>query len=248
MRVSAQLYTVRQCGDLIDQLQVAAGCGFSDVETTGLHDHSPREMAGIVRQSGLSVRSAHFDWEEFDTRFAEIIEVLDLLECQDAVMPWLASEARPDTAKGWVAVSGQLSDWADRLARRGIRMAYHNHDFDLAGPPGEMPLDLILARENIGWQPDIGWLVAAGQDPAAMIARHAGRIRSAHAKDIVPEDQGDARWRDLGQGAVDWPATLQALAQTPCTDLFVEHDETSDHRRTLSIGRRFLTEQLDRLI
>ena len=247
MRVSAQLYTVRHCGGLSDQLQLAAACGFADVETTGLHDLTPREMAGIVRHSGLHVRSAHFDWAEFETRFPEIIEVLGLLGCQDAVMPWLAPAERPGSATGWVAVSDQLSDWADHLAQHGIRLAYHNHDFDLAGPPGEMPLDLILAPGNIWWQPDIGWLIAAGLNPATMIAHHANRIRSVHAKDIWPQDQGDARWRDLGEGVVDWPATLRALAQTPCTDLFVEHDETSDHRRTLRTGRSFLTEQLGRL-
>ncbi|NOD64460.1 MULTISPECIES: sugar phosphate isomerase/epimerase [unclassified Ruegeria] len=245
MRVSAQLYTVRQCGDLSDQLRLVAACGFTDVETTGLHDLSPRQMARIVHQSGLNVRSAHFDWEEFDTRFDEVVEVMGLLECQVAVMPWLAPQVRPDTARGWMAVSGQLSEWADQLGEHGIRLAYHNHDFDLVGNPGETPLDQILAQGNVYWQPDVGWLQASGLDPAATLTLHADRILSVHAKDIDPDaGTGDECWRDLGEGVVDWGATLNALAHSNCTDLFVEHDESSNHRRTLNTGRMFLTEQL----
>ncbi|NVO56343.1 sugar phosphate isomerase/epimerase [Rhodobacteraceae bacterium B1Z28] len=247
MRISAQLYTVRQCGDLSDQLRLAAACGFTDVETTGLHELSAQQMADIVRQSGLQVRSAHFDWEEFEGRFSEIIEVLNLLKCQVAVMPWLAPDARPDTAKGWLAMSGQLSEWADQLATMGIKLAYHNHDFDLVGYPGETPLDLILAQGNIYWQPDIGWLVAAGLDPTDLIQRYAECILSIHAKDIDPTGQGDERWRDVGDGVVDWEAVLRALARTGCADLFVEHDETPDHWRTLRTGRRFLSDQLGRI-
>ncbi|WP_209597340.1 sugar phosphate isomerase/epimerase [Ruegeria sp. HKCCSP351] len=245
MRVSAQLYTVRQCGDLADQLQLVAACGFSDVETTGLHGLTPAQMAGIIFGSGLSVRSAHFDWEEFEERFSDIVEVLNLMECRVAVMPWLAPQVRPDTAEGWRVVSVQLSKWANQLMDHGVSLAYHNHDFDLIGEVGDTPLDLILSGGDVFWQPDIGWLVAAGLDPADAIRRHANRILSVHAKDIDPAGgTGDARWRDLGEGAVDWNATLHALASTNCMDLFVEHDETADHVRTLQTGRSFLTEQL----
>lgn len=245
MRVSAQLYTVRHCGDLSDQLQLAAACGFTDVETTGLHQLSAGEMAQTVRQSGLRVRSAHFDWEEFEDRFPEILDALHLLECPVAVMPWLAPEARPDTAKGWIAVSGQLSEWAERLSRRSVKLAYHNHDFDVQGDAGETPLDLILSRRDLYWQPDIGWLVAAGLDPSHLIRRYGDRILSIHAKDVNPTEQGDARWRDPGDGVVDWTAVLRSLRATRCTDLFVEHDESPDPGRTLQKGWLFLMKQME---
>lgn len=247
MRVSAQLYTVRQCGGLRDQLQLAAACGYGDVETTGLHKLSAPEMVKIVRQSGMTLRSAHFDWEEFEGRFSEIIEVLNLLECPVAVMPWLAPGVRPDTVRGWMAVSGRLSEWSDRLAQHGVKLAFHNHDFDLVGYPDQTPLDMILAQGNVFWQPDIGWLVAAGLDPAYLIRRYSGQILSIHAKDVDPTKRGDARWQDVGDGVVNWETVLRALANTNCTDLFVEHDETPDHRRTLEVGHRFLTEQLSEI-
>ncbi|MTI02351.1 sugar phosphate isomerase/epimerase [Roseibium sp. RKSG952] len=245
MRISAQLYTVRQIGDLKAQLELVAGTGFADIETIGFHDLSPSQMVDQVRQSGLNVRSAHFEWWEFESRFQDILFLLRELECHVAVMPWLTPEARPDTVRGWRAVSGQLNIWADQLAVHGVRLAYHNHDFDLEDYQGVTPLGLILEQGNIWWQPDIGWLVAAGLDPAAATMRYGDRIISVHAKDVDPlAGQGDECWRDLGQGVVDWPAVLAALGNTGCTDLFVEHDETLDHWRTMETGRRFLTDQL----
>ncbi len=244
MRISAQLYTVRNRGDLGDQLQLAAACGYADVETTGLHDLTAPQMARTVAQSGLRVRSAHFDWEEFEGRLPEIQDLLERLECPVAVMPWLAPEARPDTAEGWKAVSGQLSHWATHLSGSGVRLAYHNHDFDLLGYPSQTPLEMILETGNVFWQPDIGWLGAAYLDPVEMIGRYADRVVSVHAKDVDPSQKGDARWRDLGQGDIDWSAVVDALDRTTCSDLFVEHDDSPSPATTLTTGRRFLSDLL----
>ncbi|WP_165590762.1 sugar phosphate isomerase/epimerase family protein [Ruegeria denitrificans] len=225
------------------QLNLVRACGFTDVETIGFHDLPLLHLTQQVAQSGLTVRSAHFDWEEFESRFDDILTLLDLLNCRIAVMPWLVPKARPVTIAGWQAVAGQLSCWAARLAGYGVRLAYHNHDFDLAGRVGETPLDLILAHEAMYWQPDIGWLAVSTPDPTALLQRYAGRIISVHAKDAA-QGQGDDRWRNLGQGIVDWPHVLRILGESPCSDLFVEHDETLDHVETLRTGREYLMTQM----
>ena len=245
MRIAAQLYTVRQVGDLASQLDLVVACGFADIETIGFHDLTPGDMAKQVARSGLTVRSAHFDWAEFETRLDDIVELLRLLHCPVAVMPWLAPEERPGTLTEWGAVAEQLWGWATQLAAQGIRLAYHNHDFDLVGPAGETPLDLILSHENLYWQPDIGWLQVSQQDPEKLLQRYSGRIVSVHAKDADPTaGHGDERWRNLGQGVVNWPRVLRFLVNSPCRDLFVEHDETPDHAETLRTGRSFLMHQL----
>ncbi len=245
MRIAAQLYTVRQVGDLASQLELIAACGFEDIETIGFHDLAPRDMAQQVARSGLTVRSAHFDWSEFQTRFDDIVELLRLLHCPVAVMPWLEPEERPATLREWAAMADRLAGWARQLAAQGVRLAYHNHDFDLVGDPGETPLDLILSHESLYWQPDIGWLQVSQQDPEKLLQRYADRIVSVHAKDVDPSvGQGDERWRNLGQGVVDWPRVLRILAGSPCSDLFVEHDETPNHAQTLRTGRSFLMRQL----
>ncbi len=245
MRIAAQLYTVRQIGGLASQLDLVSACGFTDIETIGFHDLTPQDMVRRVERSGLNVRSAHFDWEEFETRFDEILDLLRLLRCRVAVMPWLTPEARPDTSEGWMDVSGQLADWGAQLAEHDIHLAYHNHDYDLTELSDETPLDLILAQENLYWQPDIGWLAVSQKDPTRLLQRYADRIVSVHAKDAEPSaGQGDERWRNLGQGVVDWPRVLHILESSPCTDLFVEHDETTKHAETLQTGHRFLERHL----
>lgn len=245
MRIAAQLYTVRQVGELASQLDLVVACGFADIETIGFHDLTLRDMAKQVARSGLNVRSAHFDWAEFETRLDEIVELLRLLHCPVAVMPWLAPGERPATPAEWGAMADRLAGWATQLAALGVRLAYHNHDFDLVGPDGETPLDLILSRKKLYWQPDIGWLQVSQQDPAQMLQRYADRIVSVHAKDADPSaGNGDERWRNLGQGFVDWPRVLGILANSACSDLFVEHDETPNHAETLRTGRAFLMHQL----
>ncbi|WP_420583541.1 sugar phosphate isomerase/epimerase family protein [Ruegeria sp.] len=226
------------------QLDLARACGFSDIETIGFHDLPPQEMARQIADSGLTVRSAHFDWEEFEARFDEIPRLLRRLSCEVTVMPWLSPDKRPDTINGWRAIAEQLAEWADQLAAQGIRLAFHNHDFDLVDLGRMTALDVILSHQDLHWQPDIGWLAVSVPDPAALLRRYADRIVSVHAKDADPSQQGDARWRNLGQGVVDWPSVLGVLSESPCSDLFVEHDETFDHAETLRVGRAFLTQHL----
>ncbi|MBO9475222.1 sugar phosphate isomerase/epimerase [Shimia sp. R10_1] len=245
MRVSAQLYTVRDVGTLQHQLTTARGCGYRDIETIGFHDLSPHRLAAQVRQSGLTLRSAHFDWADFEERLDDIVSLTVLLDCKTVVMPWLAPEQRPTTAEGWQLLADQMAIWADRLAALDIRFAYHNHDFDLQGDFGSTPLDQILSHSGVYWQPDIGWLAVAVADPLAWITRYADKIVSVHAKDVDPQGGvGDARWRDIGQGVVDWPSVLNALSNTPCRDLFVEHDAPSEPARSLATGRRVLSHLL----
>ncbi|MCG7520005.1 sugar phosphate isomerase/epimerase [Ruegeria sp. Ofav3-42] len=245
MRVSAQLYTVRKAGDLETQLALVGDCGFTDIETIGFHGSSPMKVAQLAQQAGLTVRSAHFDWIEFETRFEEIVDLLQLLGCPVAVMPWLAPEERPNTSEGWVRMARQLSEWAAGLSHHGVRLAYHNHDFDLLGRTGETPLDIILSHQNLHWQPDLGWLVLTDPNPVELLRRYSDKIVSVHAKDVDPSGgQGDERWRNLGHGVVNWASVLDVLAASNCSDLFVEHDETPNALRTLRTGHKFLSHHL----
>lgn len=242
MRISAQLYTVRKVGDLKTQLELVAGCGFTDIETIGFHGSTPIQVAQLAQQAGLTVRSAHFDWIEFETRFDEIVDLLGLVDCPVAVMPWLAPEERPQSTDSWVAMAQQLTVWADQLSHHGVRLAYHNHDFDLLGRIGETPLDIILSHQNLHWQPDLGWLVLTAPNPIELLRRYSDKIVSVHAKDVNPSGgQGDERWRDLGHGVVDWATVLGVLANSNCADLFVEHDETPNAPKTLRTGRKYLS-------
>lgn len=242
MNFGLQLYTTRQLGALQTQLALASATGFNRVETVGFQGHTPEAAAALLRHHGMSVASCHFDWQEFEQQFEPIQRFLTLTGSRVAVMPWLAPHERPTDSAGWCALRDVLGAWAEQLAAQQVTLAYHNHDFDLQGGLGHSGLDVLLSHPLIHWQVDVGWVVAAGESLSAWIGAYRQKIVSIHAKDVLPEaGRGDARWRDLGEGCVNWSALWAQLKGTSCTDAFVEHDNTPDHLRTLRMGHRMLS-------
>jgi inosose dehydratase len=95
----------------------------------------------------------------------------------------------------------------DVAERHGLQAAYHPHLTTIV--EHEDQVDRILAMSRIGFCPDTGHLAAGGADPVALVRRHADRVVHVHLKDWTPQP---FRWEPLGQGVVDVPGVLRALA------------------------------------
>ena len=70
----------------------------------------------------------------------------------------------------------------------GIHAVLHNHIGGVFETADEVDHALSsIGPELLGFGPDTGHLVWAGADPAAVIARHAGRMGAIHLKDAFPD-------------------------------------------------------------
>ncbi len=86
---------------------------------------------------------------------------------------------------------------------------------------------MLLAETDpryVKLQMDVYWLVDAGQDPLAYLARHRGRYSSLHLKDRT----ADGRMTDVGAGAIDWSRVISAARDAGARHFFVEHDDPAD--------------------
>jgi sugar phosphate isomerase/epimerase len=51
------------------------------------------------------------------------------------------------------------------LAEHGLKLAWHNHDFEYQRlPDGSRPIDHLIGAAGVFFEPDIGWIVRAGTD------------------------------------------------------------------------------------
>ncbi len=144
-----------------------------------------------------------------------------------------------------------LDDWQEtvrvlgragrHLADAGIRLLYHNHEFEFSPlPDGRLPFDLLVAGCTPGVCDlclDAGWVWFAGGDPVALLREHASRIRSLHLRDFagrtaVALGEGRLPLADLLRAA---PAGLDWLVveQDP-----VSADPLADARLSLDWLRR----------
>jgi sugar phosphate isomerase/epimerase len=253
MKISVQIYSLREAGDFDAQLQMAKACGFDWIESVGTHDLSPQAFANRVAAAGLGVSSMHVALAVLETPagLAHVREACRLTGCPLVVMPWLPMGERPATGAGWQALGRRLAVLGDAFGADGIRFAYHNHEWELLHYEGRMALDWLFSAstpQQLGWEADLGWVRRGGLPPAELVQQHVDRLVSVHCKDIAPpgtavEEDG---WATLGQGLVGWLDLFPTLRRIkPTLELFVfEHDKPVHFVPTLTHSRNFMRQAL----
>lgn len=143
----------------------------------------PRYFA-LMAELGLSVPSAHIAWSApLTSHIPDLIAVAERF----GVRAFVVKTPRETDDCSLQAASIAYMTAADALAEHGAALLLHNEKDDIAGKRGgktvcEHLLDLCQGR--VGLQADIGWALAGGEDPAALIRRNLHLFRSLHYKDF----------------------------------------------------------------
>lgn len=246
--IAVQMYTLRDYGATEAQFRFAADSGYSHVETVGTHDMSAREMNALLEETGLSVVSSHVDIGTLRGDLESVIAFNQAVGNSTIVMPYLGEDERPTDAAGWAELGAELGEIGAQLQEAGLQLAYHNHDFEMAEIDGQLIIDHLLggaAPETLMWQADLAWIDRGGQDPAALLLEHAGRVVSVHAKDNYPEGEGEDEggFATVGSGTLDWEAILPATVKAGVQTYIVEHDSPTDYV-TIADSYGFLSQEL----
>lgn len=144
-----------------------------------------------------------------------------------AVREAIAAEGRDY----WRRLADLLNARAADLAPLGIALGYHNHDVEFAPVEGTTGYDLLLRHLDpalVHLELDIGWVTAAGRDPAAMIRALGPRVRQLHLKDVAaavpPQFAVEAKPAVIGTGIVDWRDVLAAADEAGVAHAYVEQE------------------------
>jgi sugar phosphate isomerase/epimerase len=247
-RIAVQMYSVRDAGSFEQQLGLVRRCGFEWIETVGTQALDAARFADVVAAHQLRVASMHVGLAVLEADPAEVLRGCALTGCALIVMPWLPVAERSSTAAGWRALGARLAALAPMLAEHGVRLAYHNHDFEFLRYDGQTALEWIFATaapDVLGWEADLGWLARAGCDPQQWLDRCGARLVAIHAKDLAPDGprRGEDGWTALGAGIMPWRTLLPAAARLAPLVIF-EHDQPLDHADTLVRSRDFLRQHL----
>ena len=236
--LSYQLYSSRLFPPLEDTLRMLADIGYTHVEGYGAlvtDDEAMDALARGLKDTGLTMPSCHMGLNLCESDPDGVVKIADRFGVETVVIPYIMPEDRPTDAAGWQGYAARLAAVAKALAAAGLKLAYHNHDFEFVPlPDGTLPMDLILEHgQGVLFEYDVAWAVRAGADPMAPITTYGSRIAIAHLKDIAATGEADDEdgWADVGHGTMDWPTLFQALKAAGTRHFVMEHDNPSDHRR-----------------
>lgn len=241
--LGAQLYTVRAEleRDFDGTLRQVRGIGYEEVEFAGYFGRSPRQVRDALARHGLAAPAAHTGLEEMESDWSRTLAAASEIGHGFLVLPWIDA-ARRRTLDDWRRLAALLSGAGEAARAAGIRVAYHNHDYEFAAIDGTVPIDLLLAETEpdlVAFELDVYWMAKAGRDPVEWLASRPARVELLHLKDTAgPPDHAMV---DVGAGVTGWARLLAAAKAAGVRHMFVEHDEPADALASLRSSYAWLT-------
>lgn len=186
-QISVQLYSVRDqaAADYEGTIRAIAAMGFGCVEPAGYPGFTAAKAAKLFKELGLKAPTAHGPLPVGDKK-NEVIEEALLLG-HEAIITGCPPNFREDfaTLDAVKALADLYCEAAANAAAHGLKVGYHNHDWDLVDVAGVSGYQVFLERtpETVLWEADVFWVAKAGRDPVAFLQEIGPRGTALHFKD-----------------------------------------------------------------
>lgn len=226
-QIGVQLYTLRDmaANNLDATLALVARMGYAGVEFAGFHGHSAREVREMLDRYGLKAFSAHIPISQFDGDIEGVIRDMQTVGSTWAIVPFVSPE---DRSPAYFANLGEkMNAHGGRLAEAGLKLGYHNHDFEfsMTTDEGKTIFDTLVEITDpdvVSFELDLFWTAVGGYEPDQVMRQHPDRIRLVHLKDGSDLERGkDA---PFGTGVMDWGAILSAARAIDVEYYITEQD------------------------
>jgi sugar phosphate isomerase/epimerase len=256
--IGIQLYTLRNqiSKDAVGTLKKVAEAGYKQVELYGF----PKADAMIAgaRDAGLAIHSSHFEWDSVVnpkdaamSDFSRIVEEAKKIGLSHLVIPYLQDGNRK-TLDDYKKVAENANKAADIADQAGIRLSYHNHNFEFEPKEGgKSGYDIFIENfsPKMMVEIDVFWVKAAGIEPVELIKKLSGRVSQLHLKDLkdgikVPSYASglpaDA-FQELGDGIIPMEPILVAAKAAGVVHCHVEQDQSPDAMASIVQSIAYLT-------
>lgn len=244
--IAVQLYSLRELEEPFDTvLADVAEIGYTGVETVDNHGLHADEMCALLDKHELQIVSSHIAMAVLEDDFDAVVAFNKAVGNHTLVIPWLPLALRAKNAAGWKAIGRKLDLLGRRCRDVDMRLLYHNHDFEITPYDGRLAIDWLLDGadpENLGFEPDLAWVIAGGADALDLLDRYQGRCPRVHVKDLAKPGESDNEkdLADVGYGQLKWDELLPAVQNASAEWLIVEHDLPPDPLASIRRSYEFL--------
>jgi sugar phosphate isomerase/epimerase len=182
--LALQLYTVRDqmSAGRKGVLQRIADLGYGAVEPFDVVT-DPDGLRAELDAAGLEACSAH--GKPSVKQAAAVFRGARTVGAGTVIVPSAPAAIFADREMV-AALARKLNEMAVRAADEGLRLGYHNHEFELASIlDGRTALEVLADSldSSVVLEIDTYWAAVAGQDVAALLGRLGDRVRYLHIKD-----------------------------------------------------------------
>ncbi len=233
--VGLQLYTLRNelSQDFEGTLAHVAELGYKEMEFAGYYGKSASEVRSILEQNGMTSPAAHIQLQALRDDLEGEVERAAILGQKYIVVPILPENQR--TIAEYQRTADYLNRAGEVCKQAGIKMGYHNHNFEFIETDGRIPYDILLEETEadlVDMELDLYWIRNAGVDPVSYFDSHPGRFSMLHVKDM--DEFG--RMADVGSGEINFAEIFSHADTAGFKHFFVEHDRPGNGMASVAVS------------
>lgn len=235
--IGLQLYTLRDefSKNVKGVLEHVSKTGYKAVETYGFSSEkgffgtSAKDFKKILADNGLKAPSGHYDFSSFikdnNTDFLKAsIECANEVGSEYVVIPWLEESLRSNL-DDYKRIAQKANEAAVLCKQSGLKLAYHNHDFEFKKYGNQTGYDILLQETDkklVDFELDLYWVVHSGNDPVEMFKANPGRFTMWHVKDM---DKSKAEWNtEIGEGSINFKSIFAEAKLSGMKHFYVEQE------------------------
>ncbi|KAF2331550.1 MAG: sugar phosphate isomerase/epimerase [Flavobacterium nitrogenifigens] len=257
--IGLQLYTLRDelPKDVKGTLEKVAKAGYTTVETYGfsIKDQfwglTPQELKKILDDNGLKAVSGHYNLGSFlydgnTTELVASIEAAKILKSEFLTIPWVDEPFRRNI-EDYKKIASRVNEAAKMCKKAGLKLAYHNHDFEFKKHDGVTGYEILLKetdKDLVYFELDLYWVIHSGNDPLKLFKENPGRFKMWHVKD--KDKKNNDLNTEVGSGIIDFKPFFVAAKQSGMVHFFVEQENNfaSNSFESIKMSYDFISKSL----
>lgn len=239
--IAAQLYTLRDyCKDfagIAESCRKVKKMGYDGIQISGVGPFDPQDMAKLLADEGLACATTHYSIDKLENEFDTMVANHKSWGCNNLAIGGFFPPAAEWTLKSMNDYIARFNALAQRLAKEGMTLGYHNHNHEFArlNDSNICPYELFIREfdpECTWFEIDTHWVQRGGASPSALIRRLPFRIPCIHFKDVITTTAWDnSEYKvaygmgEVGDGMLDWPGIVEACKYAGVRWYIVERDQ-----------------------
>lgn len=252
--IALQVYSVRDAAekDFAGTMKKVKEMGYDGVELAGTYGMTAVEAKKILDEVGLELVSAHVPMDQLEDD--AVLDDFAATGMKHIAIPWLTGPKNPEELAAAIA---RIRKVGERCKARGMRLLYHNHDFEFEKIDDRYILDAYYAEipsDLLQTELDVCWVNVGGEKPPVYVRKYSGRAPIVHLKDFSgqktanmygligtkdkkEDPSGKFEFRPVGYGLQDIPSVVAAAEDAGSEWLVVEQDSPSMDRSSMECAQ-----------
>ncbi len=225
--IGMHLYTMRGplAANYPGSLERLADIGYRTIGVSGRFGHSAAAIREFAEDADLRIVLEHVGYDRIANNWEGAVAEVRLMGAKWIVIPSLPGSLRsPD---GYRRAAAEFNQAGEVARRYGLKLLYHNHDFDFLVMGGEVLFDILAAETDpdlVGFELDLYWCVRGRQHPVRYFTELPRRHPALHVKDMAP----DLGFADVGSGVLNFRDWFAHERTAGIKQWLVEHDRPAD--------------------